>query len=404
MSTTLSNLNWITRYEGWAVRAAVIGVLAIPLAIFWAISLRRVSRHPAPLSISQGLLRATPPIYIVGILLLFVNAILNIVYLKRLRGWGIVDEARMYVSFIGGILTSTAGIFLTVSLVLSSLAALYLAIGSGSGGKKPFWKVLRVAIPVVALVPFALNLYIFIQGILDLNYFYKTGRPRDRYAGIVSVPQRIYLVQTVFLELLTIVALGVSIAAMLRLRKAGGVLVSNKLPALLVSASVLWLLRNTYLLAVELKSTVPKLYWTNYDALVAQNIVNPFLDLWVATIVLALLTLASRSFPLSNNDENIVHTRPRQEEKYYAQQQGFQQHLQQYLHQQKPQQQPYHQGQQKQQQQFYPTQHAQGYPHPQQQPQYNGQQYPHQQVPVQHEPSHDLALGTGGLGHSPVVR
>jgi hypothetical protein len=56
--------------------------------------------------------------------------------------------------------------------------------------------------------------------------------------------------------------------------------------ALLLSASILWLTRCAFVVAVDIKSAIPA--WTE-DELSLQNILYPILDFWLSTTVLGLV-------------------------------------------------------------------------------------------------------------------
>jgi hypothetical protein len=60
----------------------------------------------------------------------------------------------------------------------------------------------------------------------------------------------------------------------------------------LISASLLWLLRCAFLVAVDLDTVVP--YWTD-DGLSVQKFVYPVADFWIAATVLGLVTFVLRN-------------------------------------------------------------------------------------------------------------
>lgn len=71
---------------------------------------------------------------------------------------------------------------------------------------------------------------------------------------------------------------------------------------LLFTASILWLFHCAFVLAVDLKTTIPD--WT-YEEIQVQKILNPIFDLWTSTAVLGLLAEILRH-PLWSDPTAII--------------------------------------------------------------------------------------------------
>ncbi|KAK3369858.1 hypothetical protein B0H63DRAFT_485660 [Podospora didyma] len=303
-------LLWVEKEPGYIAEAVIIGALVIPLAVVWGISLRSIrAQHAAPLRMSQIFLRAAPPVFFFAVLCLVTSLGLTVSYFKgeyfayKFRA----TQARQYLSVFGAFLYNTAAILIAASLSLSTLSALYLSLLPIV--QEPFWKVLQIAIPLTALlVPFSLIVALFGINVDDLNYYWAHSQRRSSSGRFFTAPLALDIVVELVHLVVALGALIITIYARSKLRKAG-MKRPGKLTNLLITTSILWLLRSSYTLAMAggysirpifseqttFENTLTSLYKGEHLRYAA--FVNPFLNLWLAATVLALLTLTNRRFP-----------------------------------------------------------------------------------------------------------
>ncbi|KAH6632834.1 hypothetical protein F5144DRAFT_575349 [Chaetomium tenue] len=276
-------MKWLSSSPAFALSATLIGVTMIPLATFWGFNLcgKHGRDQAQPLRLTRIFLHMAFPIYLLAIATAIISPVTAIVRLKD-------TDVRMvdlnwqagWIGFWGwavsSLLATAASVLASHAIYLAGLSVWYLVLA-----KQKWWKAVQLdtIIATVLLI------------VLDIAWFGKTiADAFDINADRIRLE---WLLVVIDLTLCLVAALNVGIAIYCATKlKRRGDLVTGNLSGLFLAASLLWLLRCAFVLAVDLKTVIPD--WTR-DESDAQKIINPILDYWVSATVLGLVTFMVRN-------------------------------------------------------------------------------------------------------------
>jgi hypothetical protein len=249
----------------------------IPIVTFWVRSLKRVARiQSPPLRLAQLFLRISAPVYGLGVL---VNAVLGAYFATALSDPSLRDaDATLYLNLVAGLLITAGDIGITLGLYLAIIATLYVGLG-----RTTWWKLLRLDAPVGGALLLVLAIAFFGRNVALASGARPTRLDRRGLLWLV-------LIIDLTLLAVTLGAFCVILYAMSKLKKRGEMHLAamGKIPTLLATASVLWLVRCSYEVATTIKSMIPE--WTT-EELNAQIILLPIFEVIIGAVVLALLTV-----------------------------------------------------------------------------------------------------------------
>ncbi|KAK0625927.1 hypothetical protein B0T14DRAFT_561881 [Immersiella caudata] len=249
----------------------------IPIVTFWVRSLKRGARiQSAPLRLAQLFVRISAPVYGLGVLL---NAVLGAYYAAALSDRSISDsDVTLYLNLVAGLLITAGDIGITLGLYLAIIATLYVGLG-----RTTWWKLLRLDAPVGGALLLVLDIAFFGRNVALASGAQPTRLDRR---GLLWLP----LIIDLTLLAVTLGAFCAVIYTMSKIKKRGGMHVAamEKIPTLLLSASVIWLIRCSYSVATTIKSMLPD--WTR-EELNAQIILIPIFEVIIGATVLVLLTI-----------------------------------------------------------------------------------------------------------------
>ncbi|KAK4207410.1 hypothetical protein QBC37DRAFT_392794 [Rhypophila decipiens] len=284
----------------YGASAALTGIPIFAILVLWGISLKSikpVKPVSQPLRLSLLFLKIAPPFYILGLVfsVIFpaVTAALGTDYEFRIHNPSKAKEdlyrlhdASIYLVAAGSFLANTANIGITMSLYLATIGAVYCA-----QGRMTWWRLFRVDAPVGAGILVVLNIAWF-------------GRSMTLMASPDSVTRfdRRWLGWLVFIVDFTLAALalgctGTMIYVMSKLKgngREGIKRAMGKAPTLILTASIIWLVRSCYGTANILKNIRSEYAYT-LDEARASLFIFPILQHWLVTVTLGLLIFAVRN-------------------------------------------------------------------------------------------------------------
>jgi hypothetical protein len=183
-----------------------------------------------------------------------------------------------YAAAVSSLLTTAAGVLASQAIYLAGLCVWYLVLA-----KQKWWKAVRLDIICATVLLIVLDIAWFAKTLSDLHDD-NMDRVRIRLEWLIVI---------IDLTLCLVAALNVGLAiyCAAKLKRRGDLVVGN-LPTLFLSASFLWLLRCSFVLAVDLKNAIPD--WTQTE-LSLQKILYPIFDFWASAAVLGLVTFMVRN-------------------------------------------------------------------------------------------------------------
>ncbi|KAK4140816.1 uncharacterized protein C8A04DRAFT_31587 [Dichotomopilus funicola] len=272
----------------WITSAALILVTIIPLTAFWTLHLRNtpIDRPSQPVRSARVYLHLALPIWIMAV----VSAAISPSITASLRHMGSMDQpyrseiypgalASMYTALISSFLTTTAAVFTTAAVCLAGMCTFY-AVRS----RQKWWKALQLNAICGSVLFVALAATWF--GKTLANYMNENYRIDSLSSWYGFRFEWFRYIVDITLVLLAVGVVGVAIYVAVKFRSRSRYQVGN-LPSLLLTASLLWLLRCVFVLAVDIKDI--RLAWGVVE-LSAYKIVRPILDFWVSAAVLGLIT------------------------------------------------------------------------------------------------------------------
>ncbi|KAL2127169.1 hypothetical protein VTI74DRAFT_11214 [Chaetomium olivicolor] len=285
----------------WAASAGLVGISLVPLLGTWVVNLRGRGQHRSRVAqMADTFLKSALPVYVLSVALAIVSpAIIAAIYGKSLRVNNTAAKAAVYTSLTSSFLIASASILTTLAAYLTAVCVFYVAVL-----KQPWWKMLRVDAICAAAILFILAIAWWGRNLSNIRRGDEDGLALNWLLVIIDIS----------LALLTAIVVGVAIYSAPKLKRRTDIELGN-LSTLLLASSLLWLLRCTFVLVVDIKTTIPD--WTA-DELDAQKIIYPILDFWVSATVLALLTTILRR-PLWSDPAAIPEEMPGQSQQmYYA--------------------------------------------------------------------------------------
>ncbi|KAK4158230.1 hypothetical protein C8A00DRAFT_39425 [Chaetomidium leptoderma] len=327
---------------GLAVSAVLMLIPLVPISALTTYILnQRRGQQTQPVKMARIFLLIALPVSGMGFTLAAVGPAILARGRSRLGSQAML--AIEYTSIISSFLTIAAGIVTTLAVYLSGISVLYLVLG-----RQKWWKFLRVDALCGGAILLILDIAWFIRTLVIYQTSDSDGFPMFWLIVLVDAT----------LCLLAAGVVGTAIYAAPKLKRRTDLAFGN-LSALLLSASFLWLLRCTYVLALDLKGMLG--IWGDVEAS-AQRIISPILDFWVSTTVLGLVTgilcrpmwSDAAAMPNPGLEQQTGYYYPPQSQYAYQQDpQMYQQHPQ--MHQQHPQ---MHQQHPQMHQQYHPQQPA----------------------------------------------
>ncbi|GAB1316774.1 hypothetical protein MFIFM68171_06984 [Madurella fahalii] len=258
---------------GRTVNAALIGVTLLPIGIIWAFSLRRNAGFRSQVAkMAHLFIQVALPVLAIGVAMAIVAPAVLASNSRSTRHY----QAIVYVSLTSAFIILAADILIAVAVYAAGLGVLYLVLG-----RPKWWKLLRIDVLcgaglllVIDIAYWATQLSAIRRG-LNLD---------DTSLGWLLV------IVDITLALLAAGVVGLVIYVWPKFNTRDHLAASN-IRVLLLTASILWLFRCVFVLAVDLKTIIPD--WT-YEEIQAQKILNPVFDLWASAAVLGLLTAIFR--------------------------------------------------------------------------------------------------------------
>ncbi|KAK4197650.1 hypothetical protein QBC40DRAFT_285151 [Triangularia verruculosa] len=252
--------------QGFAVTAGLSGVTLAPLVLAWVFSFRSITRHIQAVKIANVAFRIALPLYILGVILYTAYAAVVAAGTATLR-------TERLLAVITDLLLASGVILFTVTIYLTALAALYVALG-----RQKWWSWMRLDTLLGAGLLFILLIAYWAMRLSDIvnqrSSFYRWRMPW------------LLVVIDVTLSLMSIWVIGVAIYALPKLNKRKEQIPVGKMPVLLVIAAFLWAVTVLYGLAVTIKNISDD--W-EYEEQIAQLVISPLLGPWVTGAVALLL-------------------------------------------------------------------------------------------------------------------
>lgn len=258
--------------SGVIANAVLNGLAIVPLAAIWAYSLRSVRHHSEPVKMSQAFLRVAVPVLMLSAVLLTATAAVGASVTAAKRVGTQAFRAAVYLELTGHFIGYAAAILGTVSLYLAVFSAYYVTLG-----RLKWWSLIRLDAIVGAVFLFAFDVAWYAKNMSDIA--------RARSSIVTSSLNWFPIIIDITLVVLACVIFGFAIHVYSPLKKRADLPLGH-ISGLLLTASILWLFRCTYVLAVDIKNIIPD--WT-YEEQVNQLVIWPILNLWVTVAALALI-------------------------------------------------------------------------------------------------------------------
>ncbi|KAK4184849.1 hypothetical protein QBC35DRAFT_39049 [Podospora australis] len=262
--------------EGIIANAVLNGITILPLIAILALSWRSIRHHSQPVKMAQAFLRAAVPVMLLATLILTAQAALLAAESNRPYMRLDVSRAAIYLSLTGYFIEYAGAILGTLALYLATTSAYYVVIG-----RLRWWRLIRIDAIVGGILLFAFDIAWYAKRVSDIEQ----DRVFPTY-GLQWLP--IIIDITLVVISLIIVSFAAYVFGPLKRRSE---LPVGHIPLFLLVASSFWLMRCTYMLAVDIKTVNED--WT-YGESMAQIIYDPIFDRWASVVVLALLALLLR--------------------------------------------------------------------------------------------------------------